>query len=364
MEAKNPPHPSFEYIPKFFHKEGGDRNYANNFEKCAGPDKTKSVNHDKENNANGDDKENDKSPSAPGITGRHGRSSGEEGSVSILVSGRDGGFPSPGQQHPSERLPASLLRNVSLQRFLQKVESSLPTLSSLSHLESLLHSLPPSLTYESYSNLVPSLPSQSSRSHIGPYITPGRFLFLAGGPLGTVSGGELFRGICEDVCRRRARCELACVAHRAGSGSDGKGGNEGAMGMVGEDGLRDYLTGVRGSLPGLRALGEDGGEKVGGGKVGGGKGGREGMGDVWVATAKARFMFFLDPRRMGKVGVERLVRSWIMGELLELGMENGDGDGEGEGDEEGDAGHQEQDRRERERERERELELGPSGLSA
>ncbi|CAM9795224.1 unnamed protein product, partial [Phaeothamnion confervicola] len=49
----------------------------------------------------------------------------------------------------------------------------------------------------------------------------------------------------------------------------------------------------------------------------------------YVFTAVRRFMFFLDPKRTGKIAIDVLVRSRIMDELLELGMAGADESGGG-----------------------------------
>ncbi|GMI26207.1 hypothetical protein TrRE_jg1331, partial [Triparma retinervis] len=51
----------------------------------------------------------------------------------------------------------------------------------------------------------------------------------------------------------------------------------------------------------------------------------------YVFTATRRFMFFLDPKRTGRVSIKKLVCSQVMEELLELGMAGGNQGREGGG---------------------------------
>ena len=99
--------------------------------------------------------------------------------------------------------------------------------------------------------------------------------------------------MCSSICIAKTRITLQFY-------------DVGGKGLLREQDIENYIYNLIPDLPPLQGM-------------------HENFYPFYVFTATRRFMFFLDPKRCGRIPIRRLVTSPIMEELLELGMATGGG---------------------------------------
>ena len=114
------------------------------------------------------------------------------------------------------------------------------------------------------------------------------FLSFQPDPTGRIDGSEFFRRLCSTICIAKTRITLHFY-------------DVGGRGLLREQDIENYIFNLIPDLPPLQNM-------------------HENFYPFYVFTATRRFMFFLDPKKSGKVSIRKLVSSQVMEELLELGM--------------------------------------------
>lgn len=146
---------------------------------------------------------------------------------------------------------------------------------------------PKMLSYEEYRALRRQLPAPSHAM-----LSARAFLSLPRDEEGRVSAAELFRRIYNTTCVVRTRVALQQYDHLG-------------RGYLREQDLENYIYDHIPTVPLLRPI-------------------LESFLPYYVYTAVRRFMFFLDPKRVGRVSIKKLAASAVMEELFELGAADPD----------------------------------------
>ncbi|CAM9198360.1 unnamed protein product [Chrysoparadoxa australica] len=190
------------------------------------------------------------------------------------------------------------LRLESRARFLQRKEQELMEFSDLTQLESLFkdENDPGNmrlLNYKEFLEIKERAPAAAR-----PYFSATSFLLLPQDKKGRIDASVLFKHIYGSICLQKTKITLHYY--------DTEG-----QGYLREQDLENYIYDLIPTMPSLQSMPGN-------------------FAPFYVFTAVRRFMFFLDPKKSGRIDINTIVRSKAMDELMDLGM-TGAGSGE-EGD--------------------------------